>query len=76
METQKIIFKDEKSSETVKTFENQEEINSFMETFKLENGEVIELGDAMYTVKRVGKNESETSVEVEFMDLIENQPTA
>ena len=76
METQKIIFKDEKSSETVKTFENQEEINSFLETFKLENGEVIELGDAMYTVKSVARNESETSVDVEFMDLIENKPTA
>ncbi|KQR95162.1 hypothetical protein ASG01_04735 [Chryseobacterium sp. Leaf180] len=76
METQKIIFKDEKSSENVMTFENAEEISNFLETFKLENGEVIELGDAMYTVKNVSKNENETSVEVEYMDLIENKPTA
>jgi hypothetical protein len=53
---------------------------SFLETFRLEVEEVIELNDAMYSVKSIFEKEIEAKkeilVEVEFIDLIENQPTA
>ena len=79
MDTQKIIFKDEESAEQIAALHSTQEIQDFLETFKLEVKEVIELGDAMYTVKNISKNEEDTSqitVEVEYMDLIENKPTA
>lgn len=80
MEIRQITFTDKKSSENLMVIETNEEISNFLETFRLEVGEVVELKDAMYTVKAVSKKDvdgkNEISVEVEFIDLIENQPTA
>ncbi|WPO82839.1 hypothetical protein SD427_00425 [Chryseobacterium sp. JJR-5R] len=80
MEIRKITFTDHKNSENPVVMDTSENIANFLETFKLEVGEVIELNDAMYTVKAIseknieGKNE--ILADVEFIDLIENQPTA
>ncbi|MCJ8152923.1 hypothetical protein MKJ01_03990 [Chryseobacterium sp. SSA4.19] len=80
MEIRKITFTDSKNSENPVIIDTSENITNFLETFRLEISEVIELNDAMYTVKEIsekhidGKNE--ISVDVEFIDLIENQPTA
>lgn len=79
MDTQKIIFNDEESAEQIAALHSTQEIQDFLETFKLDVKEVIELGDAMYTVKNISKNEEDASqitVEVKYMDLIENKPTA
>ncbi|MBD8082985.1 hypothetical protein [Chryseobacterium caseinilyticum] len=80
METRKITFTDINDSQINVIFDRTEEIISFLETFRLEVGEVIELNDAMYTVKAISKKENDTEneilVDVEFIDLIENQPTA
>lgn len=80
MEIRKITFIDSKNPENPVVIEQTEDITNFLETFRLEMNEVIELNDAMYTVKSIsekvedGKNE--IIVGVEFIDLIENQPTA
>lgn len=80
MEIRKITFTDNRNTENPVVIDTNEDITNFLETFKLEVEEVIELNDAMYTVKAVseknieGKNE--ILVDVEFIDLIENQPTA
>ena len=80
MEIRKITFTDSKNLENPVVMEQTEDITNFLETFRLEVDEVIELNDAMYTVKSISKKEvdgkKEISVDVEFMDLIENQPTA
>lgn len=80
MEIRKITFTDNRNTENPVVIDTNEDITNFLETFKLEVEEVIKLNDAMYTVKAVseknieGKNE--ILVDVEFIDLIENQPTA
>jgi len=80
MEIRKITFTDNRNTENPVVIDTNEDIINFLETFKLEVEEVIELNDAMYTVKAIseknieGKNE--ILVDVEFIDLIENQPTA
>jgi len=80
MEIRKITFTDNRNTENPVVIDTNEDITNFLETFKLEAEEVIELNDAMYTVKAVseknieGKNE--ILVDIEFIDLIENQPTA
>ncbi|KQM41739.1 hypothetical protein [Chryseobacterium sp. Leaf201] len=80
MEIRKITFTNNRNTENPVVIDTNEDIINFLETFKLEAEEVIELNDAMYTVKAVseknieGKNE--ILVDVEFIDLIENQPTA
>lgn len=80
MEIRQIIFTDKNSSENIMVIETNEDISNFLETFRLEVGEVVELKDAMYTVKAVSQKDvdgkNEISVNVEFIDLIENQPTA
>ncbi len=80
MEIRKITFTDHKNSENPVVIDTSENIANFLETFKLEVGEVIELNDAMYTVKGIseknGDGKNEVLVDVEFIDLIENQPTA
>jgi len=80
MEIRKITFTDNKNSENPVVMDTSENIGNFLETFRLEVGEVIELNDAMYTVKNISENnvddQREILVEVEFIDLIENQPTA
>lgn len=80
MEIRQITFTDNKNLENPIVFNTSENIVSFLETFRLEVGEVIELNDAMYIVKSVSEKEIEAKkdilVEVEFIDLIENQPTA
>ena len=80
MEIRKITFTDNRNTENPVVIYTNEDITNFLETFKLEVEEVIELNDAMYTVKAIseknidGKNE--ILADVEFIDLIENQPTA
>ena len=80
MEIRQITFTDNKNSENPIVFDTNENIVSFLETFRLEVDEVIELNDAMYTVKSISEKEIEGKKEilvyVEFIDLIENQPTA
>lgn len=80
MEIKQITFTDNENSEKQVVFDSKENISNFLETFRLEVGEVIELEDAMYKVKNISEKEvegkNEISVEVEFIDLIENQPTA
>ncbi|OCK50726.1 hypothetical protein BA768_19115 [Chryseobacterium sp. CBo1] len=80
MEIRKITFIDSKNSENPVVIEKTEDITNFLETFRLEMNEVIELNDAMYTVKSISEKdedgENEIIVGVEFIDLIENQPTA
>ncbi|MCX8533261.1 hypothetical protein [Chryseobacterium luquanense] len=80
MEIRKITFTDNKNSENPVVIDTNENIGSFLETFRLEVGEVIELNDSMYTVKSISEKEidaeKEILVDVEFIDLIENQPTA
>lgn len=76
----KITFTDNKNSNSQIVIETSENIVQFLETFRLEVGEVIELNDAMYTVKGISEKQvngkNEILVDVEFIDLIENQPTA
>ncbi len=80
MEIKQITFTNNGNSEKQVVFDSKENISNFLETFRLEVGEVIELEDAMYMVKNISEKEvegkNEISVEVEFIDLIENQPTA
>ncbi len=80
MEIRKITFTDNRNTENPVVIDTNEDITNFLETFKLEAEEVIELNDAMYTVKAVSekniKGKNEILVDVEFIDLIENQPTA
>lgn len=80
MEIRKITFIDSKNSENPVVIEKTEDITNFLETFRLEMNEVIELNDAMYTVKSISEKDedgkNEIIVGVEFIDLIENQPTA
>jgi hypothetical protein len=80
MEIRKITFTDNKNSENTVVIDTSENIANFLETFRLEAGEVIELNDAMYTVKAISEkhvnDKNEILVDVEFIDLIENQPTA
>lgn len=80
MEVTKITFTDSKNSESPVVIDTKENISSFLETFRLEVDEVIELRDSMYKVKVVSEKENnaekEIFVDVEFIDLIENQPTA
>ncbi len=80
MEIRKITFTDNRNSENPVVIDTRGNIVSFLETFKLEVGEVIELNDAMYTVKVISEKEvdgkNEILADVEFIDLIENQPTA
>ncbi|UFH30483.1 hypothetical protein LNP04_10875 [Chryseobacterium sp. C-71] len=80
MEIRKITFTDSKNTENTVVIDTNENISSFLETFRLEVDEVIELNDAMYTVKAISEKvidaKNEILVDVEFIDLIENQPTA
>ncbi|KFE98333.1 hypothetical protein IX39_12870 [Chryseobacterium formosense] len=80
MEIRKITFIDSKNSENPVVIEKTEDITNFLETFRLEMNDVIELNDAMYTVKSISEKDedgkNEIIVGVEFIDLIENQPTA
>lgn len=80
MEIRQITFTDKKSSENLMVIETNEDVSNFLETFRLEVGEVVELKDGMYKVEAVSKKDvigkNEISVDVEFIDLIENQPTA
>jgi len=80
MEIRKITFIDSKNPENPVVLEQTEDITNFLETFRLEMNEVIELNDAMYTVKSISEKDedgkNEIIVGVEFIDLIENQPTA
>lgn len=80
MEIRKITFTDNRNLENPVVISTSDDITNFLETFKLEVGEIIELSDSMYTVKVISENEvdgkNEILVDVEFMDLIENQPTA
>lgn len=80
MEIRKITFTDNRNTENPVVIDTNEDIINFLETFKLEVEEVIELNDAMYTVKAISEknieDKNEILVDVEFIDLIENQPTA
>jgi len=80
MEIRKITFTDNRNTENPVVIDTNEDITNFLETFKLEAEEVIELNDAMYTVKAISEknieDKNEILVDVEFIDLIENQPTA
>jgi hypothetical protein len=80
METRLIRFIDKKSTEDLSVYDTDEQIISFLKSYKLEFSEIIELNDSIYNVgeisiKLIG-DKIEIEVSVDFIDLIENLPTA
>ncbi|MFC3160081.1 hypothetical protein SAMN05443633_11970 [Chryseobacterium arachidis] len=80
MEISLIRCIDNKSSEDVLVFSTDEEIINFLKSYNLEFTEIIELNDSVYNVKEISvkliKDKIEIWVNVDFIDLIENLPTA
>lgn len=80
MEIQILRFIDSKSFEDVLIFDTKETIIDFLKTYKLEPKEIIELNVSMYNVKEISVKLIEDTIEiwvhVDFIDLIENLPTA
>lgn len=80
MEIQILRFIDSKSFEDVLIFDTKETIIDFLKSYKLELKEIIELNVSMYNVKEISVKLIEDTIEiwihVDFIDLIENLPTA
>lgn len=80
MEISLIRFIDNKNAEDILVFDTDVEIINFLESYKLEPTEIIELNDSVYNVKEISvkliENKIEIWVYVDFIDLIENLPTA
>ena len=70
----------DKNSEDILVFSTDEEIINFLKSYNLESTEIIELNDSVYNVKEISvkliKDKIEIWVYVDFIDLIENLPTA
>ncbi len=79
MEISLIRFIDSKNTEDILVFDTDVEIINFLESYKLESTEIIELNDSVYNVKEISvkliENKIEIWVYVDFIDLIENLPT-
>lgn len=80
MEIKLIRFIDNKSLEDLSVFDTDEQMISFLKSYNLEFTEIIELNDSVYNVKEISvkliENKIEIWVYVDFIDLIENLPTA
>jgi hypothetical protein len=80
MEIQVLRFIDGKSLEDVLIFNTKETIVDFLKSYKLESNEIIELNDSIYNVEEISiklvEDKIEIWVNVDFIDLIENLPTA
>lgn len=80
MEISLIRYIDNKNTEDILVFDTDVEIVNFLESYNLESTEIIELNDAVYNVKEISvkliENKIEIWVYVDFIDLIENLPTA
>ena len=80
MEIQVLRFIDRKSLEDVLIFDTKETIVDFLKSYKLESNEIIELNDSVYNVEEISikliEDKIEIWVNVDFIDLIENLPTA
>ncbi|MPS63732.1 MAG: hypothetical protein DI622_00555 [Chryseobacterium sp.] len=80
MEISLIRFIDNKNAEDILVFDTDVEITNFLESYKLESTEIIELNDSVYNVKEISVKLIEDKIEiwayVDFIDLIENLPTA
>jgi hypothetical protein len=80
METRLIRFIDKKSTEDLSVYDTDEQIISFLKSYKLEFSEIIELNDSIYNVGEISikliEDKIEIEVSVDFIDLIENLPTA
>ena len=80
MEISLIRCIDNKNAEDILVFDTDMEIINFLESYKLESTEIIELNDSVYNVKEISvkliENKIEIWVYVDFIDLIENLPTA
>jgi len=80
MEIRLIRFIDNKSTEDLSVYDTDEEIMNFLKSYKLEFTEIIELNDSIYNVGEISvkliEDKIEIWVSVDFIDLIENLPTA
>ncbi|MCS3867559.1 hypothetical protein J3D55_000475 [Chryseobacterium ginsenosidimutans] len=80
METRLIRFIDKKSTEDLSVYDTDEQIINFLKSYKLEFSEIIELNDSIYNVGEISikliEDKIEIEVSVDFIDLIENLPTA
>lgn len=80
MEISLIRYIDNKKTEDVLVFDTDVEITNFLESYNLESAEIIELNDSVYNIKEISvkliENKIEIWVYVDFIDLIENLPTA
>jgi hypothetical protein len=80
METRLIRFIDKKSTEDLSVYDTDEQIISFLKSYKLEFSEIIELNNSIYNVGEISvkliEDKIEIEVSVDFIDLIENLPTA
>lgn len=70
----------DKNSEDISVFSTDEEIINLLKSYNLESTEIIELNDSVYNVKEISVKLIEDKIEiwvyVDFIDLIENLPTA
>ena len=80
MEISLIRYIDYKNTADILVFYTDVEIINFLESYNLESTEIIELNDAVYNVEEISvkliENKIEIWVYVDFIDLIENLPTA
>ncbi|GAA4164007.1 hypothetical protein GCM10022217_33880 [Chryseobacterium ginsenosidimutans] len=80
MEIRLIRFIDNKNTEDLSVYDTDEQIISFLKSYNLEFTEIIELNDSIYNVGEISikliEDKIEIWVSVDFIDLIENLPTA
>ncbi|SEW43938.1 hypothetical protein SAMN05421841_3126 [Chryseobacterium wanjuense] len=80
MEIKLIRFIDNKSLEDLSVFDTDEQMISFLKSYNLEFTEIIELNDSVYNVREISikliEDKIEAWVYVDFIDLLENLPTA
>jgi|UPI0006486F9F hypothetical protein len=80
MEIRLIRFIDNKNTEDLSVYDTDEQIINFLKSYNLEFTEIIELNDSMYNVGEISikliEDKIEIWVSVDFIDLIENLPTA
>lgn len=80
MEIKQIRFIDNKSLEDLSIFDTDKDIIDFLQSYNLEFTEIFELNDSVYSVEEISIKLIEDKIEAwvycEFIDLIENLPTA
>ncbi|SDQ45813.1 hypothetical protein SAMN05421664_1675 [Chryseobacterium soldanellicola] len=80
MEIRLIRFIDNKNTEDLSVYDTDEQIINFLKSYNLEFTEIIELNDSIYNVGEISikliEDKIEIWVSVDFIDLIENLPTA